>query len=302
MARLSALAGAPFNFLQALRDRDHDWRWVAVMIAAIPASGFIMTLPVVIAMEILGHGDLFAAGPGPRLQRSAVFLVEVAGSLAALAVGILIAAKLIFRRPVRSWITAAPRFRWRLLIWAAGFTCAGVGLLMAVDAFVGDKPQLPLLDQDASASLRLIYATAALGAFLVAAWAEEVVFRGYLLQQVGAFTRHTWVAIAISSVAFALMHLEFDPAALAARTLAGAAFAWAALRLGGLEFAIGAHLATNLMIALVQAPMMPDDGPPTGGLEDVTLEVLLAAYVVFGVELARRQPRLIGATAISSPA
>ncbi len=100
--------------------------------------------------------------------------------------------------------------------------------------------------------------------------------------------------IGVNAAVFAVAHLEFDPAALTARALAGAAFAWAALRLGGLEFAIGAHVATNLMIAFFQAPMLPDDPEVTGGLEDMVIEVLLAFYMVVIVEVVRKSPRLMG--------
>jgi membrane protease YdiL (CAAX protease family) len=296
----SAARAAPFDFLDPITGRDRSWWRITAMAGALPVAALLLTIPVVFTMMALGDGRPFPVPQGPRLAQSAAYVLEIAAGLAALALGVLVAARLVFRRPIRSWITAAPRFRWRLVAWAAGFTAVGVGALMAAGAMAGDRPQLPLADPSAGLGLRLAYALACLVAFLAAAWAEEATFRGYLLQQVSAFTDRAWVAIAISSVAFALMHLEFDPAALIARTLAGAAFAWAALRLGGLEFAIGAHLATNLMIALVQAPMLPDDAPFTGGLQDVTLEVILAAYVVVGVEVARRDSRLTGAT--SSPA
>lgn len=300
MVTSSAARAAPFDFLNPITPRDRSWWRVTAMAGALPVAAFLLTIPVVFVMLVLGDGETFPLPQGPRLARSAVYVVEVAASLVALAVGVLLAARIIFRRPMTSWITAAPRFRWGLMVWAAGYTCLGVGALTLVGMAVGDHPELPLADPTAGLTLKLAYAGACIAAFLAAAWAEEAMFRGYLLQQVSAFTDRGWVAIVISSVAFSVMHLEFDPAALVARALAGAAFAWAALRLGGLEFAIGAHLATNLMIALVQAPMLPDDTPFTGGLENVTLELILAAYVVIGAEVAGRNPRLTGA--ISSPA
>lgn len=296
-----AAAATPFDFLAALTTRDRSWWRVLVMLGAAPAACFLVTIPLVAIVLSFTGGEVFVEA-GPRLQQSAIFTIQVAAGLSALAVGVIVSAKIVFKRHIVSWVTAAPRFRWSLLAWAAGFTSLGVAVLMAAGAVTGDRPQLPLLDTTATPGLRLAYGACVLGAFLAAAWAEEVVFRGYLLQQISAFTHRAWVAIAISSVAFALIHLEFDPAALVARTLAGGAFAWAALRLGGLEFAIGAHLATNLMIALIQAPMLPDDAPFTGGLEDVTLQAMLAAYVVLGVEIAARNPRFTGGAAISSPA
>ena len=198
-------------------------------------------------------------------------------------------------------LAAAPRFRKSLLVLGAAATLPAVGLLMAVDALVfGAAPQFPILDP-ASLDLRLGYLCAMVVGLLVAATAEEVVFRGYVLQQTAAFTRNIWVIVGLNGALFALFHLEFDPSALAARALAGAAFAWAALRLGGLEFAIGAHLATNLMLALFQAPMLPDDPAASGGFDEVLGEVALAAYTVWIVEILYRRRRGSGEP-ISSPA
>ncbi|MFN3512465.1 MAG: lysostaphin resistance A-like protein [Phenylobacterium sp.] len=292
----------PFDFDAALTVRDRDGRRVAAMALAVPIATILLTAPLAIALAAFGDGQVFAVGPGPQLARSAAFVAQVAASLAALALAVLICAWAIFRRPLRSWITAAPRFRWPLLAWAAAYTCIGVAVLMAAEALFRGAPEMPIFQADAGAGLRLAYALAALLGFLVAAAAEEVIFRGYLLQQIRAFVANPWVAVAGSAAVFALFHLEFDPVALIARFLAGAAFAWAVLRLGGLEFAIGAHLGVNLMIALVQAPLLPEDVPVAGRLEDVALEILLALYIAAGAEIARRDRRLTLAPAISSPA
>jgi membrane protease YdiL (CAAX protease family) len=213
----------------------------------------------------------------------------------------MLAARYVFARPLTTWLTAAPHFRWSLMLWGAVLTALAVAVLMAAEAFLrGGEFELPIFDPSSSLGLKAFYVAAVVVGLLVAATAEEAVFRGYLLQQTAAFTRNTWVLIGVNAAVFALAHLEFDPAALTARALAGAAFAWAALRLGGLEFAIGAHVATNLMIAFFQAPMLPDDPEVTGGLEDMVGEVLLAFYMVFVVEWVRKSPRLMGS--ISSPA
>ncbi|MDP3853077.1 type II CAAX prenyl endopeptidase Rce1 family protein [Phenylobacterium sp.] len=283
-------------FLQALTSRDRQWIRVAVMLASAPVAGLIVSFPVMVALFALGDG----APDGPRLQRSSLFVLQLALTLGALAAGVLLAARVIFGRPVATWVTAAPRFRKTLLLLGAAATVPAVGLLMTVDVLVfGGDLQLPILDPT-GLDLKLGYLCAMVVGLLAAAAAEEVVFRGYVLQQTAAFTRNIWVIVAVNGVLFSLFHLEFDPSALAARALAGAAFAWAALRLGGLEFAIGAHLAANLMLALFQAPMLPEDPPAAGGMDEVMGELALAAYTVWIVEILRRRPHITGA--ISSPA
>jgi membrane protease YdiL (CAAX protease family) len=47
-----------------------------------------------------------------------------------------------------------------------------------------------------------------------------------------------------------------------ARALSGAVWAWTALRLSGIEFATGAHLANNLVLVLMIEPI--SEGAQTG--------------------------------------
>ena len=295
---------APFPFLQAVTERDRRWPRVAAMAAATPAAVLLLSLLFAIVLGTLTGGAMFEGAGGPRLQRSAIYVLQLGLGLGSMGLAVLLAARYVFGRPVVTWLTAAPYFRWRLLLAGAVLTVLGVGVLMTGDLLLNPGSfQMPIFDPSSSLALKGFYALAVVAGLLVAATAEEAVFRGYLLQQTAAFTRNVWVLIAVNAAAFALAHLEFDPGALAARALAGAAFAWAALRLGGLEFAIGAHVATNLMIAFFQAPMLPDDPEVTGGLDETLIEVLLALYMVLVVELVRRSPRLMapfGST--SSPA
>lgn len=290
-----------FPFLQAVTPRDRRWPRIAAMAAIMPIAVLALTLVFVIVLGTVTDGAMFEAAGGPRLLQSAAFVLQLGAALGSMALAVMLAARYVFARPLHTWFSAAPHFRWRLMLVGAAIIAVGVAVLMLADALLlGGEFELPILDPAADFSTKLAYAVTVLIGLMIAATAEEAVFRGYLLQQTAAFTRNPWVLIAINAAVFALAHLEFDPAALTARALAGAAFAWAALRLGGLEFAIGAHVATNLMIAFFQAPMLPDDPVATGGLEDMFGEVLLAFYTVWAVEQVRKSPRLMGI--ISSPA
>lgn len=286
-----------FPFLQTVTERDRRWPRLVVMAAATPLAVVALTFVFVIALGSMTDGKIFEGVQGARLERSADYVLQLGAGLGAMALAVMLAARYVFARPIGTWLTAAPHFRWMLMFWGAGATAVGLAVLMALDAALihNTHYELPILDPTATFGLKFAYVGAVLVGLLVAATAEEAVFRGYLLQQTAAFTRNTWVLIGVNAAIFALAHLEFDPAALVARALAGAVFAWAALRLGGLEFAIGAHVATNLMIALLQAPMLPEDPPAAGGMEDMVNEVLLAFYMVCIVEQTRKMPRLMGA-------
>lgn len=303
---LDLLAGhAAPPFLAATTARDRDWRWVSVMAVAGPAAAIAMSVLVAVVLLVSGHfglpinvigGDL---SDMPRLLRSSVYIFEVGIGLAAAAAGLLLAARLVFRRPLRSWITVAPRFRWRLLGWGA---LAGVVAIMALNLLSVFLPQgtseAPILDAGEPLTQRLAYVAACGLGFLIAGWAEEVVFRGCLLQQVGAFTRRVWLVLLVNGVVFALFHLEFDPGALAARALLGMVFAWATLRLGGLEFGIGAHATQNLGVALFGEVLLPGAPETTLKLSDLGFELVLAMVILACVEgLYRRRNLAIPALA-----
>ena len=82
--------------------------------------------------------------------------------------------------------------------------------------------------------------------------AEELVFRGLIPQALGRAVRADWMLALLSGLFFALPHL-LNPEAVGAPLLAliaygslGAAWSYAVLRTGGLEIALGAHLANNI--------------------------------------------------------
>lgn len=94
-----------------------------------------------------------------------------------------------------------------------------------------------------------------LGFVLIAPMAEELAFRGYLYRALarrrfeeadpGAFS---WLALAVTSVVFGLLHERWMAGALA-----GAAYAFVLCRTRSLSAAVQAHIASNALIALFAA-------------------------------------------------
>lgn len=297
MSALPALDEAPF--LAAAGPRDRAWPRVLAMAAAgltlafilgVVATGVMVEALAALGIDLLNPDPI--AGP-PPLLRSALYVLEISLALGAAALGALIAAARIFDRPLRSWITAAPRFRWRQLALGFGLGLAGAVVLSQVAGLMHGEASLsagaPIFDDRAAFQVRMIYVAASAVGFLLAAWAEEAVFRGYVLQQAQALTGKPYLAILVSGLLFSLVHLEFSPYALVARAIIGAAFAWTAIRLGGLEFAIGAHLANNMMIALFGQAMLPGDPVDPGDATGVAFEIAIALYLAGCAELLRRR-------------
>ena len=151
----------------------------------------------------------------------------------------------------------------------------------------------PVFDGDYLLHTRWIYAGSMVLFLLLAAAAEELVFRGVLLQLAAAAVRSLPVLVVVNGLLFSAFHLDPSPGAFVARAISGGVWTWTVLRLGGLEFAVGAHLANNLVLALLVEPI--STGAQTGRdypLEAIVADVFSTAVLVGCLLLALRSPRL----------
>lgn len=264
------------------------------LIVAAAGAAFFARHAGVSPAEAIG---LLADGARPhRSLGGYAYELALAGlSSFATALAFLAVAARIARRPILSFLTAAPRFRW-------GQAWLGLAVFLPVVALeiwierLGDArpPVAPILTPGADLGDRLTYLAAAVGFLWMAAFAEEALFRGWVLQQTSAFTRNLAAIVLFNAAVFALAHGDLAPGPLAARFALGAGWAFIVLRLGGVEFASGAHLANNLGIALFAKPVLfvPRAPEPIhwGSLAlQVGSVVLLAAAVE--LVLRRREPR-----------
>lgn len=141
------------------------------------------------------------------------------------------------------WLhSVQPGFRWRLAAISTGAGLIVLGAFWAVSRI--------------GASWQLNPGPAFWG-FLIAivltsplqAAAEEYFFRGYLMQAIysSAPVNNPWFAVVGSALVFALLHGGQNLPAFAYRFGFGLIAGWLVVRTGGLEAAIGAHIANNLI-------------------------------------------------------
>ncbi|HEU4333287.1 MAG TPA: CPBP family intramembrane glutamic endopeptidase [Candidatus Eisenbacteria bacterium] len=143
--------------------------------------------------------------------------------------------------------------------WRSAWKSAGLGIA------VGSAPALLVV----GAGLALGFATteavfaggasragaiaaAALAMLFVSVW-EEVLWRGYALQQI-AQGAGKWIAAIATSAIWALGHLGNDGAnasGLVETGLSGVLLAWIVMRTGSIWFAFGYHVAWNVVSAVV---------------------------------------------------
>jgi membrane protease YdiL (CAAX protease family) len=212
------------------------------------------------------------AGPAATLG---LFLVPSAAVLLAT----LAVAAVVHRRPAATLVRAdgCPRWRRAVLggaVWAAAsavFEVIASRLYPGSYTWTFDPPRFyPLL----VVCLLLVPLQAA---------AEELFFRGYLMQGLAVALRRGWAALAASSAAFAVVHLgnpeidRFGPFFVLYYAGIGVTLALFTVLDDGLEVAIGAHTANNLWGALVVSfPGSVLDTPALLRMEGVPPEVMAA--------------------------
>lgn len=171
-----------------------------------------------------------------------------------------------------------------LVFW----TAPSAAWLLALGAASGFAFQ-PLIDNAA------IYIPATLAAAALQSTSEEVMFRGYLLQQLAARWRSPLVWAAAPSLLFGLMHydpwlpLEGRVAYVATMTIFGLVCAYATWRTGALGVAIGLHIGSNWLFFLVfgavdESPVALFVAPASYDLTMIPWELAFAAAIILALE------------------
>lgn len=285
-----ALSAAAQSELSAPFVVTRPWRRLVsfVLLAAL----LVMVVTFAVGLVVAGIPGLrdqiadlapLAASPGQLIEES--YQVILLGMiLAAVALGILLAAALTYCRRFSDFLW--PGRRPDVVQLGTGFLAMACISIVSIPIYLmmGSEWAPPVLDPLYLDHTRAIYVLAMVAGLLVAAAAEEVVCRGVLLRLTGLVTRRPLVLCLINGLVFSALHLDPDPVAFVARAMSGAVLTWAALRLGGLEFAIGAHLANNLIIALFWQPFSMAGTTGESAWIDLGPELLSSIVIVIMVE------------------
>lgn len=264
--------GIPGRFVDGAQEGENQgWRYVLSLVV-IPVGYVGLGLAVILLMSVL-HGLLAEVFPGefsslplfgfydssedwqtaPTLTGVMLF----AGYLGSIIVAIpllYIVVRFIHRRSLGS-LMAPPghAFDWSLFrhsLLAAMISLTIVGAAEYV--LLGDRAELVF-----EWSKFRWYLPVAIVLVPLQVCAEELMFRGYLLQAVAVFTSRRWLRIGLPAVIFALMHLGSQDVratqgtALIIFLVYGIYLTWFAVRTDGLAGTMGLHLAINLFALLI---------------------------------------------------
>ena len=180
--------------------------------------------------------------------------VAINASILMLLVGVVAVVVVLHRRPWRTLVTPYAQIDWRRMVQGAGVWVALSLVFSVIEHLLFPGRYVWSLDLQRW----LPFALAALLLTPLQCAAEELVFRGYVLQGLGRLLRNPPALVILSGLLFAAPHLlnpevaAYGLAIMAANYFVMGLFLGAiALRDGRLELAIGAHAGNNLLLALV---------------------------------------------------
>jgi membrane protease YdiL (CAAX protease family) len=257
-------------------------------------AALMLLAPMLIVDQILNPG---VEPPGGALLNNP--LLEVAALL--LSVAVILPAVWMGVRAAEGrslgWVSSVVgRLRWR---WLA-LTALPIGALVVLGyvAFIVVGSLLepnPGEVESAPVQWGLLLGGLALIIVLVPvqAAAEEYFFRGFLMQMIGGYLRSPWFGVAITSVLFALAHVDFQWTRLLSLTAFGVVAAVLTLYTGGLEAGIVLHTVNNLLAFGLTAVA----DAPTSDVSDTIMPwwmmavdlAMLAAVLAVVLWLARRR-------------
>lgn len=144
------------------------------------------------------------------------------------------------------WLTSVqPRIRWKFLLLSLAVATVALNGVLWLSTLVEGLP--PLRTQPHFwGFLVVIILTSP-----IQAAAEEIFFRGYLMQALGSLVAQPWFGVVVSSLVFALLHGTQNLPLFLDRLLFGLLAALLVWRTGGLEAGIAAHVINNVFAYLV---------------------------------------------------
>lgn len=251
----------PFQrWVDAARGRAEMWRTLTGVVAIIVAWVAMANVVVGVAVSagLVRPGDLQAMvdeAPRPLTYQDAVVVLGVGlATFAGLWVGVWVALKLLHKRSLASLLSFDGRVKGRQFLVGAGLAVAYLVVGMVLSSLSGGAPQRSGLPVE---TWLTVLAPLVVLIFLQSA-GEELLFRGYLVQQLAARVNTPLVWGLAPALAFGLAHVtngradpQFTAYYVFAAVMLGLVMTATVWRTGGLSAAIGFHVFNNIGAMLV---------------------------------------------------
>lgn len=243
------------------------WKPLVVLVLAASiyfalAIGFSLALaPLLYLFDPDYVNNAVIGGLSPLLDTQHPWsLVLAMGSIILMIPAVILAMLALGIRPTGRVWSVAGRIRWGFLGRTLGsallavIVMNGIGMLVGVIMDGGTPPAeaTPIDQPEFNVTAAVVSIVLVLLLVPFQATAEEVVFRGLFLQVLGSWMKSPWLAIVLSTLIFASMHI-YDIWGLVGVGMMGLVAAWLTWKTGGLEAAIAIHILNNIAAFMFMA-------------------------------------------------
>jgi len=266
-------------FLPKIEDRRKWWHWL-IGFALICLSSIIG-----IAALLFGSRELLPTN-------NATIYLDLLLAFLPIFISIPFIYKIWHKRPVMVLMTSAASFRWNYMLRAGFVLIAFFSVASWLESIILPQEYSEMkIQSDWKTYIPFLIITLVFVPFQAAS--EEFLCRGYLNQALIQYLRSPWVVFFLTSAGFAALHAANPEAQgqmwpyLASIFTFGMAMCVMLYFEGGIESAIGAHIANNIFVfgfLVYEDPQLPNTawmtlGAPEIGWSDFGLDLIMITIV-----------------------
>lgn len=250
------------KFLERAFDGQNQfWKYLLVILIVFFAAQFVGALPLLVVMisKVVQSGgavmpnlenpmDLAHMGINSNLG---LFLMIIPFLISLIVLVLLV--KAFHRRTLSEIINGRKKIRWSRFLWGAGVWAIITAVYLIVDYLLA--PDNFTIQFNLGSFVVLVLISVLFIPFQASF--EEILFRGYLAQGLGVWTKSRWWVLLITSLLFALMHSanpevkEFGFLLSMSQYLTfGLIFGLISILDDGVELAMGVHSANNVLLSI----------------------------------------------------
>ena len=274
------------------------YAWWRLPVAALVVAGLYLVLSVAVIAAAAGYfavrddgttlDDWFDAVGELDLTQLDFFVIDMS-SLVILIPAVLLGVRVVGYRPVGYLSSVAGRLRWGWLVRAAVISFGVFAVTLGTTLAITEMTDPADVSAPSDVGRRAVIAILVIVLIVpFQAAAEEYLFRGYLMQLIGSWSRFAIVPILVTTPLFVAGH-AYELWGMVDVGVFGLTAAILTIRTGGLEAAIAAHTANNVLLFVLDALGMISATDDSGaGPLDVLPTVVSSVLLIVLVERAAR--------------
>ena len=250
------------NFLENILEKDNKfWKYLVTVVVAFVSANVIGAIPLmmVVVVQIVKTGSGFSPEMFQNLDFTSIGISQnmfLLFMLIPFTIGLFVTIlliKFLHKRSFSETVNGTKKVRWNRIL--TGFCVWLLLLALYLSIRYIMNPENFVVQFNIQTFIPLVIIALVFFPFQITF--EELLFRGYLAQGVGAWTKSRWLVVVIPSVLFGLMHMANKEvstygfwAAMPHYVLFGLIFGFASVLDDGIELAVGMHAANNIFSCL----------------------------------------------------